>query len=80
VQGDTFSDLIRIAAFDPCNRALRETVENWYGLSASIPRVVAALPAIAGTPPEAGARRRGLTPDVRAEGFGVANKESAQVR
>jgi cytochrome b561 len=48
VRGDTLFNLVRIAAFDPGNRALRETVEDWHGLSANILLFAAALHAVAG--------------------------------
>ena len=43
VRGDTLFGLVTVPAFDPGNRALRETVEDWHGLAANILLVVAAL-------------------------------------
>jgi len=48
VRGDTLFNLVKIAAFDPGNLALRETVEDWHGLSANVLLFAAALHAVAG--------------------------------
>lgn len=36
VRGDTLFNLFKIPAFDPGNAGLRETVEDWHGLSANL--------------------------------------------
>lgn len=43
VRGDTLFGLVTVPAFDPGNRELRETVEDWHGLAANILLIVAAL-------------------------------------
>lgn len=48
VRGDSIFGLFRVPAFDPANRDLRETVEDWHGLSANILLAVAGLHAAAG--------------------------------
>jgi cytochrome b561 len=48
VRGDTLFNLVRIPALDPNDRGLRETVEDWHGLSADALVIVAALHAAAG--------------------------------
>lgn len=47
VRGDTLFSLFKIPAFDPGNAGLRETVEDWHGLSANILLGVAGLHAAA---------------------------------
>jgi cytochrome b561 len=48
VRGDTIFDLFTIPAFDPGNKSLRETVEDWHGLAANILLFAALLHAAAG--------------------------------
>jgi len=47
VRGDTLFGLLKIPAFDPGNDELRETIEDWHGLSANILLGVAGLHAAA---------------------------------
>jgi cytochrome b561 len=48
VRGDNLFNWFTIPAFDPGNRDLRESVEEWHGLAANILLAVAALHAVAG--------------------------------
>jgi len=48
VRGDTVFGWVTIPAFDPANRDLRETVEDWHGLSANLLLCLAGLHAAAG--------------------------------
>jgi cytochrome b561 len=48
VRGDTLFNALTIPAFDPGNKALRETVEDWHGLTANVLLIVALLHAAAG--------------------------------
>lgn len=48
VRGDTIFGLLKIPAFDTANPGLRETVEDWHGLSANILLALAAAHAAAG--------------------------------
>ncbi|MEO7055255.1 MAG: cytochrome b [Caldimonas sp.] len=47
IRGDDIFGLFRIPAFDPGNKALRETVEEWHGLAANTLLIVAMLHATA---------------------------------
>jgi cytochrome b561 len=47
VRGDTLFGLFKIPAFDPGNTELRESVEDWHGLSANILLALAGLHAAA---------------------------------
>lgn len=46
-RGDTIFNLFTIPAFDPGNKGLRKTVENWHGLAANTLLIVAGLHAAA---------------------------------
>ncbi len=48
VRGDTLFNLFTIPEFEPGNRDLRETVEDWHGLSANILLALVSLHAAAG--------------------------------
>ena len=48
VRGDTLFNLVKIPAFDPGNKALRETVEELHGWAANTLLIVALLHAAAG--------------------------------
>jgi len=48
VRGDTLFNALTIPAFDPGNKALRETVEEWHGLAANALLMVALFHAAAG--------------------------------
>ncbi len=43
VRGDNLFDLVRIPAFDPGNKVLRNDVEEWHGLAANILLALAGL-------------------------------------
>lgn len=48
IRGDSIFDLFRIPSFDPANRDLRESIEEYHGLAANILIGVAAFHALAG--------------------------------
>lgn len=48
VRGDTIFNLFKIPSFDPDNKALRESVEEWHALAANTLLVVAFFHATAG--------------------------------
>ncbi|MEO8922143.1 MAG: cytochrome b [Caldimonas sp.] len=48
VRGDTLFNLFTLPAFDPGNKSLRDTIENWHGLAADTLLVVALFHAGAG--------------------------------
>ena len=48
IRGDNLFGLLQIPAFDPGNKELRETVEDWHGLAANVLLAVAFFHACAG--------------------------------
>jgi cytochrome b561 len=48
IRGDTLFNALTIPAFDPGNKSLRETVEDWHGLAANVLLFVALFHAAAG--------------------------------
>jgi cytochrome b561 len=48
VRGDTLFNALTIPAFDPGNKDLRDTVEDWHGLAANVLLIVALFHATAG--------------------------------